>query len=190
MDFDLLDHVWKFYAENRGIYPVVYVIGESQTHETTGDVVRSVLSVFEKENDLFYWPDYEEKSGDFEITDTGRDLWNKLGSFEKYLAYKEEQKRHQEKLQKAKDQKVFFDTKLAKWQTRIFWPIFIFAFVGFGNVIYTVYDKVTAPKQEEVEKRIVKAVLYSLEKRKPKLKTQIKPYLEDSISRSKPLQPK
>ena len=80
-----------------------------------------------------------------------------IGGWNKYQEFLEQQKKDNKEKERIDFEKSKIDLRLKKWQVKTFWPIFVFAFIGFGFSVYNFINNLSsARKSEQQEVRIVK----------------------------------
>lgn len=83
------------------------------------------------------------------ITKKGEDIINIHSGITNYLNHVEKQLNEQTRLEKIKNQKLYFDAKLSKWKYYTFWPFFVLAVFGGGYSTYDFIERLSKPKANQ-----------------------------------------
>jgi hypothetical protein len=65
----------------------------------------------------------------YKLTSLGRDVIN-IGGWEKYLEQEKITEKENVQDKQKENEKLTYDLRLAKWQVKTFWPLFIIALIG------------------------------------------------------------
>ena len=80
----------------------------------------------------------------YTITPEGIQIFEN-GGWIKYQANKIEEKSRSESIRNKEVEKLFWETKLVKWQVKVFWPLFFLAILGFltgvSSLVWQIIDK-------------------------------------------------
>ncbi|RXP45999.1 hypothetical protein EC396_14740 [Lutibacter sp. HS1-25] len=119
----------------------------------------------------------------YSLTESGIDVLE-IGGWNKYQDFLKQQKKDKKEKERIEFEKSKIDLRLKKWQVKTFWPIFIFAFIGFGFSVYNFINNSSYAKSaEQREEKIVK-MESELEKLQISILNQKK---ADSLNNSKVL---
>jgi len=79
--------------------------------------------------------------------------FKKRGGFKKYYQDELIKKTKEEEIKQLSNIKLFWDSKLSKWQVKTFWPVFVFGLVGFIFGLYNFIDNLNKTESIEVLKQ-------------------------------------
>jgi hypothetical protein len=89
-------------------------------------------------------------------TENGIDVLE-IGGWKKYQEFLEQQKKDNKEKERIDFEKSKIELRLKKWQVKTFWPIFVFAFIGFGFSVYNFINNLSSARKSELQEvRIVK----------------------------------
>ena len=92
----------------------------------------------------------------YSVTEKGSEVIE-IGSWNKYQDFLKQQKKDIKEKERIYFEKSKIDLRLKKWQVKTFWPIFVFAFIGFGFSVYNFINNLSSVrKSEQQEVRIEK----------------------------------
>ena len=92
----------------------------------------------------------------YSLTETGMDVLE-IGGWKKYQDFLKKQKKDIKEKERIDFEKSKIDLRLKKWQVKTFWPIFVFAFIGFGFSVYNFINNLSSTRKSELQEvRIVK----------------------------------
>jgi len=113
------------------------------------------------------------------ITQIGEDIVEIYGGIDKYLEHEKSEKDEKIRLEKLKNEKLYLDTKLARWQVKTFWYVFIFGLFGGFYSMYSMIDSFVGESEEQRIERILES---KLQEREQKQKTSTYQTNIDSLS--------
>ena len=99
------------------------------------------------------------------LSDIGEDIVDNYGGIDKYLAHEKEEIAEKKRLEKLKNEKLHFDTKLSKWQVKTFWFVFIFGLVGGFYSVYSIIDSFVGESEEKKIERMLEQKLQEQEQK-------------------------
>lgn len=117
--------------------------------------------------------------GQYIISKKGEEIVNVYGGIDKYLEHESAEKAERNRLEKLKNEKLYLDTKLARWQVKTFWYVFIFGLFG---GFYSMYSMIDSFVGESEEQRIERILENKLQEREQKQKTSTYQTNIDSLS--------
>lgn len=132
MNYENVDKVLNlfssFWPNGSNFYDATY---EFEFGENEQDSILMFLTEYEL---LIPWVDH----GKYIISFKGNEVINEYGTINNYLNYLGKQKAEEAKKQQAINTKIMNDAKLSTWQVKTYWPVFIFAIIGFIMSIKTI----------------------------------------------------
>lgn len=94
-----------------------------RTNRSEGIEVKQFLLEHEILRDL-------REGGKLILSSKGKEIWIKYGCIEKYIEEINALNIKEERLNALKNEKLIYDSKISKWQTKTFWWIFFFGLIG------------------------------------------------------------
>ena len=113
------------------------------------------------------------------LSNIGVEIVDNYGGIDKYLEHEKAEKAERNRLEKLKNEKLYLDTKLARWQVKTFWYVFIFGLFG---GFYSMYSMIDSFVGESEEQRIERILENKLLEREQKQKTSTYQTNIDSLS--------
>lgn len=147
MDLKIADDILAYYYS---IHPNIEHISDVYRKKNIkyDNDVKRVFEFLKREN-------YIEPEGGlhFKLGDPAVDIIEIHGSLQQYYNALKEEEKEAAILQEISKQKLIYDTKISKWQTKTFWPVFIFGLIGgclgiASFIMQVMPKKDTKPKQE------------------------------------------
>ena len=87
-------------------------------------------------------------------------------------------KKREEEKELAEFEKTMIDLRLKKWQVKTFWPLFIFAVIGFGLGLYNFISSLSPEKNEVQQEQRIKEMESELSKLRTSISSQ---KIDDSL---------
>ncbi|MCI2230541.1 hypothetical protein MC378_15300 [Polaribacter sp. MSW13] len=99
----------------------------------------------------------------YSLTETGMSVLE-IGGWKKYQEFLKQQKKDIKEKERIDFEKSKIDLRLKKWQVKTFWPIFVFAFIGFGFSVYNFINNLSSVRKSEQQEVRIEKMESELEK--------------------------
>lgn len=116
------------------------------------------------------------------LSSKGKEIVEIYGGIDKYLEHEKSEKDESNRLEKLKNEKLYLDTKLAKWKVKTFWYVFIFGLLGGFHTVYSIIDSFVGESEEQKIERILEN---KLQEREQKQKASIYQTNIDTLAKKK-----